>query len=95
MGAEGGLGGTGLGVMDPGLSVLALLACGLGGLLLFALLAWLGVLLVRGGGGDGLGRARSLLHRRLAAGEIDVEEYYERESVLRQATPTHRRRFRG
>ena len=29
--------------------------------------------------------ARALLERRLAAGEIDVEEYYERESALRSA----------
>ena len=27
---------------------------------------------------------RALLKRRLAAGEIDVDEYYEREAVLRQ-----------
>ena len=27
---------------------------------------------------------RALLERRLAAGEIDVDEYYEREAVLRQ-----------
>ena len=30
---------------------------------------------------------RALLERRLAAGEIDVEEYYERESALRSADP--------
>lgn len=29
--------------------------------------------------------ARALLDRRLAAGEIDIEEYYERESALRSA----------
>jgi uncharacterized membrane protein len=28
--------------------------------------------------------ARALLDRRLAAGEIEVDEYYEREAVLRQ-----------
>ena len=42
---------------------------------------------------DGLGRARAVLNRRLAAGEIDVEEYYERESALRQAEPAHRPRW--
>jgi uncharacterized membrane protein len=43
---------------------------------------------------DGLGRARAVLHRRLASGDIDVEEYYERESALRQAEPVEPRRRR-
>ena len=39
---------------------------------------------------DGLGRARSILNRRLATGEISVEEYYERESALRSGDPARR-----
>lgn len=35
---------------------------------------------------------RELLGRRLAAGEIDAEEYYEREAVLRSAPAPSRRR---
>jgi uncharacterized membrane protein len=31
--------------------------------------------------------ARAVLDRRLATGEIDTEEYYERESVLRSSEP--------
>ena len=36
--------------------------------------------------------ARALLDRRLAIGEISAEEYYERESALRDAQPVARRR---
>ena len=36
--------------------------------------------------------ARELLQRRLAAGEISAEEYYEREAVLRESQPERRRR---
>ncbi len=32
------------------------------------------------------GSARGLLDRRLAAGEVSVEEYYERDAVLRGST---------
>ncbi len=78
-------------MMDPGLGLLAALACGLGGLLFFGAIVALGVRVLAGGrGGDGVEGARSLLHRRLAAGEIDVEEYYERESALRHAEPPRR-----
>ncbi len=76
--------------MDPGFGLLAMLACGLGGLLLLVVIVVIAVRLV-GSQGDGLGGARSLLHRRLASGEIDIEEYYERESALRQAQPERRR----
>ena len=75
--------------MDPGFSLLAMLFCGLGGVLLIVGLVLI-VGRLMGGHGDGLGRARSLLDRRLASGDIDVEEYYERESALRQASPTPR-----
>ena len=53
-------------------------------LLLLALIAagvYLGTRWVRPGPEKDSGRA--LLERRLAAGEIDVEEFYEREAVLR------------
>lgn len=45
--------------------------------------------------GDGLGKARAVLHTRLASGEIDTDEYYERESALRSAEPVQRGRVRG
>ncbi len=32
---------------------------------------------------DGLGKARATLNRRLAQGDITIEEFYERESALR------------
>ncbi|HEV2074922.1 MAG TPA: hypothetical protein VGR10_01645 [Thermoleophilaceae bacterium] len=38
--------------------------------------------------------ARALLDRRLAAGEISSEEYYERESALRSAQPSRPARRR-
>ena len=41
----------------------------------------------RGARGDGLAKARAVLHTRLANGEIDLDEYYERESALRSAEP--------
>ncbi|WP_249011834.1 hypothetical protein [Conexibacter sp. DBS9H8] len=38
--------------------------------------------------------ARTLLNRRLAAGEITAEEYFERESALRSGEPRPSRRRR-
>lgn len=38
------------------------------------------------------GSARALLDRRLAAGEISAEEYYEREAALRDTQPVTGRR---
>lgn len=65
---------------------------GLGALVLLAIVAagvYLGVRAARGRSDrDALepeGSARGLLDRRLAAGEIGTEEYYERESALRGA----------
>lgn len=54
-------------------------------LLLLALIAggvYLGIRLARPALEEDSGRA--LLERRLAAGEINVDEYYEREAVLRE-----------
>jgi uncharacterized membrane protein len=41
---------------------------------------------------DGMSRARSILNKRLATGDIGVEEYYEREAALRDAQPLRLRR---
>ena len=66
----------------------------LGMLVLLALIAaavYVGVRLARGAGsGDS---ARAMLDRRFASGEIDAEDYYERESALRStAVRTGKRR---
>ncbi len=61
------------------------IACGMGLLLLVAVMAaggYVGVRLVRARPESGVDSARALLERRLAAGEIDVDEYYEREGAL-------------
>jgi hypothetical protein len=79
-------------MMDPGLGLLAALACGLGGVLFLAAIVVVGLRALGGRPRDGLEGARSLLHKRLATGEIDTEEYYERESALRQAEPPQRGR---
>jgi hypothetical protein len=82
--------------VDSGLIVLGALACGLG--LPLVLLAG-GWMIARGTRGDrpATPSAGALLERRLAAGEIDVEEYYEREAALRStdAAPTRRDRKRS
>ena len=57
------------------------------GVLWLVVLSSMALRLLGGRHRDGLSRARAVLHRRLASGEIDVEEYYERESALRQAEP--------
>ncbi len=73
--------------MDHGIDLIsAVLGTGLS-VLWLVVLSWLAVRLFAGRRRDGLGRARAILHRRLASGEINVEEYYERESALRQAEP--------
>ncbi len=77
--------------MDPVITPFLMLACGFGTFILFGGLLLLGLHAFGPRPRDGLGRARSLLHKRLAAGEIDLEEYYERESALRQAEPPRRR----
>lgn len=75
--------------MDPGFGLLLMVLCGVAGvLLLVAVVLFAARLLDRRG--DGHDRARSLLHERLASGEIGVDEYYERESALRQAGPQGR-----
>jgi uncharacterized membrane protein len=76
-------------MVDPGLGLLVMLVCGLGGFVLLVAVVLVAARVV-GSGGDGLDKARSLLHGRLASGEIDIDEYYERESALRQAVPPRR-----
>jgi len=70
--------------LDSGLLIVGALACGLGLPLLLLAGGWM---IMSGTRGERAATpaARDLLERRLAAGEIDVEEYYERESALRNA----------
>lgn len=74
------------------LMLLGMLGCGLGLPLLFLAGGWLIVRALRTGREErALHRPWEVLSERLAAGEIDVEEYYERESALRSSggiTPT-------
>jgi uncharacterized membrane protein len=74
-------------MMGPGAHLVTALLGSAVSLLWLVVLSWLALRLFGCRRRDGLGRARALLHRRLASGEIDVEEYYERESALRQAVP--------
>ena len=68
------------------------LACALAVPLLLLGAVYVGVRGSRGPGRDGLGKARALLHARLARGEIELDEYSERESALRSAQAPQRRR---
>lgn len=67
------------------------LLCALGVPLLLLGALHVGIRGWRGTRDDGLGKARAVLHTRLASGEIDADEYYERESALRSAQPVQRR----
>jgi uncharacterized membrane protein len=78
---------------DPSLLVLMSMAC-LVGLALAGAVAYMAVRAFGRPVTDGGSAARALLDRRLAMGEIDVEEYYERESALRSSRPPPRRRRR-
>ena len=75
--------------------LIGLLVCSLGIPLLLLGGLYVAVRGRRSKSGDGLGKARAVLHTRLASGEIDTDEYYERESALRSAEPVHRRGVRG
>jgi uncharacterized membrane protein len=76
---------------DPLVSPLLVLACGLGALLVAGVIAYVALRALASPRRDDAGTARVLLDRRLAAGEIDLEEYYERESALRHSEPPRRR----
>ena len=80
-------------MMAGGSSMLVMaLICGAGGLLLVGTIALVALRTARPGGSRV--DARGVLDRRLAAGEIEVEEYYERESALRSGNlPARRRRW--
>ncbi len=71
-----------------GAMLLAALACSLFLPVLLVGLAWLGGRAFRGPRPGPLAEGRALLDRRLATGEIDVDEYYEREAALRSSAPT-------
>ncbi len=79
--------------VDGGLLILGALACGLGLPLLVLAGGWMVLHGSRRDRADAPS-SRALLDQRLAAGEIDVEEYYERESALRSAQPPSRGRWR-
>ncbi len=84
--------------IDGGLMLILALVCMLAVPLLLIGAVYLGIRALGstrrlGGGHEG----RALLDRRLAAGEISVDEYYERESALRStepAAPARPRRWR-
>jgi uncharacterized membrane protein len=76
-----------MGGVDTALLLVGVLACSLVLPLVLGGAAWLGLRTRGRRGREGGGAARALLDRRLAAGEIDVEEYYERESALRSVEP--------
>ena len=75
--------------------LVGMLLCALALPLLLLGAVYIGVRGWRGAGGDGLGKARGVLHTRLARGEIDIDEYYERESALRSAQPLRGGRIRS
>jgi uncharacterized membrane protein len=83
--------------MEGVLVILAVLACPLM-MLAMGAVAWAAARVRGGTRGErpDTPSGRALLERRLAAGEIDVEEYYEREAALRSAEPAlaSRRRWR-
>jgi uncharacterized membrane protein len=82
--------------IDGGLWLLGALVCGLFVPLLLVMLGYISVRAWRGSGQPGeLDSARALLDRRLAAGEIELEQYYEREAALRSAEPPGSRRRTG
>ena len=76
--------------MMGGMGVMMLL-----GLIVLAVLigvaVYLGVRAAHSGGAKEV-TARETLQRRLAAGEITPDEYFERESALRDSEPSPRRR---
>jgi hypothetical protein len=78
---------------DPSLLVLTSLAC-LIGLPLVGAVTYMAMRAFGRPATDGGSAVRTLLDRRLALGEIDVDEYYERESALRSSQPPPRRRRR-
>lgn len=78
--------------MDMSVMAVAMLLGVLALLAVIAAAVYVGIRATRPRRGlDAGGAARAMLDQRLATGEIDPEEYYERESALRDAAPTARR----
>lgn len=72
--------------IDGGLMLVAALICVLAVPLLLITAVYVGARVARSGRWVGAQpEGRDVLDRRLAAGEIGVDEYYERESALRSA----------
>jgi uncharacterized membrane protein len=79
--------------VDSGAMLIGALACALGLPLVLLSVGVIGVRALRGSRWSSpTHAARSVLDRRLAAGEIDVDEYYERESALRSTDSALTRR---
>jgi uncharacterized membrane protein len=76
---------------DPFVSPLLMLVCGLGTVLVVGVIAYVALRAFAAPKRDDPGTARVLLDRRLAIGEIDLDEYYERESALRHSELPQRR----
>jgi uncharacterized membrane protein len=86
------MGNTPVRMMGPGPDLVTAILGSAVSLLWLVVLSWVALRIFGCRRRDGLGRARAVLHRRLASGEIGVEEYYEREAALRQAAPAQPRR---
>jgi uncharacterized membrane protein len=80
--------------LDMGVMVVVMLVGGLLALATIGALVYFGVRAARPSRELQQESARALLDRRLATGEIEPEEYYEREAALRDAQPSGPRRGR-
>ncbi len=75
--------------MDGMVLLLAVLVCALVLPALLIGVVYLATRVSRRRRAEGTDVARALLDRRLASGEIGLDEYYERESALRSAEPAN------
>lgn len=78
---------------DPAWLLFGALACGLGVPLVVGAAVWVGARLLRSPE-PARTSARALLDRRLVAGEISPEQYFELESAMRSTQPAPGRRHR-
>lgn len=79
---------------DAGWLIVGALACGLGMPLVIGAAVWIGARLLRSPERTHGSSARALLDRRLVAGEISPEQYFELDSAMRSTEPAPRRRRR-